>query len=59
MLRDLTFPVCYYPGSSKLFFRAEEIELALLQHFNAVSLGDTRLRTETAGIVAAALLRFV
>ncbi len=33
-------------------FTAEEIDLALLHHFNAVSLGDTRLRTETAGLVA-------
>jgi len=37
-------------------FTPEEITLALQQHFNAVSLGNTRLRTETAGIVAAALL---
>jgi len=40
-------------------FTADEIELALQNHFSAVSLGDTRLRTETAGIVAATLLRFV
>lgn len=37
-------------------FTQEEIELALEHHFNAVSLGQTRLRTETAGIVAATLL---
>ena len=37
-------------------FTAEEIALALQHHFNAVSLGETRLRTETAGIVAATLL---
>ena len=37
-------------------FTANEIDLALQNHFNAVSLGETRLRTETAGIVAATLL---
>lgn len=37
-------------------FTPEEIELALQHHFQPVSLGSTRLRTETAGIVAAALL---
>lgn len=40
-------------------FTADEIELALQHHFSAVSLGATRLRTETAGIVAATLLRLV
>lgn len=37
-------------------FTAEEIELALQNNFSAVSLGETRLRTETAGMVAAVLL---
>jgi 16S rRNA (uracil1498-N3)-methyltransferase len=40
-------------------FTPDEIELALQNHYNAVSLGNTRLRTETAGIVAATLLRLV
>ena len=40
-------------------FTADEIELALLNHFIAVSLGATRLRTETAGIVSATLLTLV
>jgi 16S rRNA (uracil1498-N3)-methyltransferase len=40
-------------------FTADEIKTALLNRFSAVTLGDTRLRTETAGIVAATLLRFV
>jgi 16S rRNA (uracil1498-N3)-methyltransferase len=40
-------------------FTKEEIEMALQNHFIAVALGDTRLRTETAGIVAASLLRLV
>lgn len=40
-------------------FTPEEIELALQHHFSAVSLGETRLRTETAGIVAATLLCLV
>ena len=37
-------------------FTADEIELAIQNHFSAVSLGETRLRTETAGIVASVLL---
>jgi 16S rRNA (uracil1498-N3)-methyltransferase len=37
-------------------FSPDEIELALQQHCIPVSLGETRLRTETAGVVAAALL---
>jgi len=40
-------------------FTDTEIEQALQNHFIAVGLGDTRLRTETAGIVAATLLRLV
>jgi 16S rRNA (uracil1498-N3)-methyltransferase len=38
-------------------FTAEEIQWAIRHHFDAVSLGDTRLRVETAGLVAATLLR--
>lgn len=37
-------------------FSHAEINLALENHFLAVELGETRLRTETAGVVAAALL---
>ena len=37
-------------------FTSEEIEQALQNNFMAVALGNTRLRTETAGVVAAALL---
>jgi 16S rRNA (uracil1498-N3)-methyltransferase len=37
-------------------FTNEEIEVALKNNFTPVSLGHTRLRTETAGIVAATLL---
>ncbi|MES1217032.1 MAG: RsmE family RNA methyltransferase [Bacteroidota bacterium] len=40
-------------------FTKEEVGLALEHHFTAVSLGDTRLRAETAGMVAATLLRLV
>jgi 16S rRNA (uracil1498-N3)-methyltransferase len=40
-------------------FTAAEIEQALQNHFIAVALGETRLRTETAGIVAATLLRHI
>lgn len=38
-------------------FTVNEIELALQNQFLPVSLGTTRLRTETAGIVAACLLK--
>ena len=37
-------------------FTKDEIELAKKNNFIPVSLGDTRLRTETAGIVACVLL---
>jgi len=38
-------------------FTTKEIELALQNNFIPVALGDTRLRTETAGVVAATLLK--
>ena len=38
-------------------FTPAEIELAISQHFVPVTLGETRLRTETAGIVAATILK--
>jgi len=37
-------------------FTKQEIELALQDNFVPVSLGETRLRTETAGVAAAVLL---
>ncbi len=37
-------------------FTPDEIEIALQNDFTAVSLGNTRLRTETAGLAAAILL---
>jgi 16S rRNA (uracil1498-N3)-methyltransferase len=37
-------------------FTKSEIELALRYNFTPVSLGEARLRTETAGIVASTLL---
>jgi len=40
-------------------FTKEEIQQALQNNFIPVALGNTRLRTETAGIVAATLLRLV
>ena len=40
-------------------FSPKEIELAGTCGFTAVSLGDTRLRTETAGIVACHSIRFL
>jgi 16S rRNA (uracil1498-N3)-methyltransferase len=39
-------------------FTSKEIEDALRNNFVPVSLGETRLRTETAGMVAATLLRY-
>jgi 16S rRNA (uracil1498-N3)-methyltransferase len=38
-------------------FTVAEIEMAMAHHFEAVSLGDTRLRAETAGMVVATILR--
>ncbi len=38
-------------------FTAEELALAMQHQFSPVSLGESRLRTETAGIVGAVLLR--
>ena len=40
-------------------FTSEEVQSAIEHHFIPVALGNTRLRTETAGIVAATLLCFV
>ncbi|HNO98764.1 MAG TPA: RsmE family RNA methyltransferase, partial [Ferruginibacter sp.] len=40
-------------------FTPEEVQLALENNFSAVALGNTRLRTETAGVVAASLLCLV
>lgn len=40
-------------------FTPDEIDLALQNHYSAVSLGEIRLRTETAGVVAATLLCLV
>lgn len=39
-------------------FTSKEIELALQSGYLPVRLGDNRLRTETAGVVAATLLKF-
>jgi len=38
-------------------FTAGEVQLAIHNHFDAVSLGDTRLRAETAGVAAAIILK--
>lgn len=40
-------------------FSASEIKLALNSGFNAISLGETRLRTETAAIVACTIVAMV
>jgi len=40
-------------------FTKQEIELALENNFIPVSLGETRLRSETAGVVAATLLKMI
>lgn len=39
-------------------FTKNEIQMSLTKNFLPVALGSTRLRTETAGIVAATILRF-
>ena len=40
-------------------FTPEEISMALAAHFRPVALGETRLRAETAGVIAATLLCLV
>ena len=52
------------PGSSKIIligpegdFTEEEIQVAIQHNYIPVSLGETRLRTETAGIVSAVLIK--
>lgn len=40
-------------------FTTGEVEFAMANHFDAVALGETRLRAETAAMVAATLLRLV
>ncbi|WZN43361.1 16S rRNA (uracil(1498)-N(3))-methyltransferase [Chitinophaga pollutisoli] len=40
-------------------FTSEEVELALQYGYHAVTLGNTRLRTETAGLVGCTLLAAV
>ena len=40
-------------------FTTEEIQLALENNYIPVTLGNTRLRTETAGMVAATLMKLV
>ena len=59
-LKDAPFK----PFSSKIIligpegdFTIEEVEAAIEKGFSPVSLGETRLRTETAGLVAAVLLK--
>ncbi len=40
-------------------FSPDEIELAIINHFTPVALGQTRLRTETATVVAATILKLL
>ena len=49
--------VCIWIGPEGDFTK-NEIELALQNNFIPVSLGETRLRSETAGVVAATILKF-
>jgi 16S rRNA (uracil1498-N3)-methyltransferase len=61
-LRNFSIPLPMAIGTKILIgpegdFTPEEIAFALQNNFIGVSLGDTRLRTETAGVVAAAMLK--
>jgi 16S rRNA (uracil1498-N3)-methyltransferase len=40
-------------------FSTEEIELAINEGFTAISLGESRLRTETAALVACQTIHFI
>ena len=60
---SLTRALASPPASSRIIligpegdFSAKEVEMALEYRFTPVTLGENRLRTETAGIVAATLL---
>ena len=57
---------CYKPGHDAVIligpegdFSPEEVDLAVANGFRPISLGDTRLRTETAGLVACHMLHVV
>ena len=57
---------CYKPGHDAVIligpegdFSPEEVDLAVANGFRPISLGDTRLRTETAGLVACHTLHVV
>ena len=52
--KSANWQICIGPEGD---FTKEEIEFALKNNFIPVTLGETRLRTETAGIVAATLLK--
>lgn len=64
-LKDASLPAHSSPFTQIMLigpegdFSKKEIDLALAHHFIPVTLGETRLRTETAGIVAASLLCIV
>jgi len=55
-LQDQSFPSLILIGPEG-DFTEREIALAIENRYEPVALGNTRLRTETAGMVAAALLR--
>jgi 16S rRNA (uracil1498-N3)-methyltransferase len=60
-LKDILLPgeeICIVIGPEG-DFTPEEIKLALKMGYQEIDLGPTRLRTETAGIVACAAVRFV
>ena len=57
---------CYHPGSHALVligpegdFSPEEVNMALEQGFQPISLGESRLRTETAALVACHTLQLL
>jgi 16S rRNA (uracil1498-N3)-methyltransferase len=52
--KSANWQICIGPEGD---FTKEEIAIALQNNFIPVTLGETRLRTETAGIVAATLLK--
>jgi len=54
--KSANWQICIGPEGD---FTEEEIELALRNNFISVTLGETRLRTETAGVVAATLLTLI
>lgn len=64
--QEIHLSECYKPGSDAIIligpegdFSKEEVRMALSSGYKAVSLGNSRLRTETAGVVACVMVEMM